>query len=885
MWTTQKIRQSFLTFFQDKGHTIVASAPLVPQNDPTLMFVNAGMVPFKDVFTGLEKRPYTTATTAQKCVRAGGKHNDLENVGYTARHHTFFEMMGNFSFGEYFKEKAILYAWTFVTEVLGIDKSRLVVTVYHTDQEAIDLWKTISDLPDERILRITTDDNFWSMGDMGPCGPCSEIFYDHGDHIPGGMPGTPDEDGDRFVEIWNLVFMQYNKLPDGTREMLPNPSIDTGAGLERLAAVMQDTHNNFETDIFKKLIQASIQESGAFQAEHITSHRIIADHLRSSSFLIADGVLPSNEGRGYVLRRIMRRAMRHAYLLGATEPLMHKLVPALVAEMGEAYPELTRAQALIIETLKLEEERFLKTLGRGLKLLEEEQKALKPGQPLQGDIAFKLYDTYGFPLDLTQDILRGNHIALDLEGFERAMEAQKAEARKSWAGSGDTKDDTIWFDLAQQLPETEFLGYSTTTAQGQVLALVQDGQSVQKATRGRDVMIITNQTPFYAESGGQVGDQGLLTASGVRISIADCLKKAGKLMVHIGTLDQGDVAVGDPLEMVVDHDRRQQTKANHSATHLLHAVLRHQLGDQVVQKGSLVGPNRLRFDFSYSKALTPEQLCTIEDEVNMLIRHNTPTSTKIMVPEDALKTGAMALFGEKYGDEVRVISMGPRTEERSHYSVEFCGGTHVTATGDIGYFKIVSESGIAAGIRRIEALTGSGAEAYGRQVETISQTVASLLKTKPDQLVERVTQLLEERKTFEKDLKKLKEKMALGGDSGSDGHAADIKTVGSIRFLSKTLEDTSAKDLKPVADSLKQQVTSGVVVLGSSQDDKASLVVAVTDDLTTQFSAVDLVRVGAQALGGSGGGGRPDMAQAGGPDGKNLQKAYDAIEKLLAASA
>ncbi len=883
MWTTNKIRQTFLDFFKGKGHSLIPSAPLVPQNDPTLMFVNAGMVPFKDVFTGLETRPYKTAASVQKCVRAGGKHNDLENVGYTARHHTFFEMLGNFSFGDYFKKEAITYAWTFLTEVLGIDKERLVVTVYHTDHEAANLWKRIAHLSEDKIIRISTADNFWSMGDTGPCGPCSEIFYDHGDHIEGGLPGTPEEDGDRFVEIWNLVFMQYNQLEEGTRVDLPNPSIDTGAGLERLAAVLQKTHDNYEIDLFKHLIQVSIELTGAFEVKYLTSHRIIADHLRSSGFLIADGVLPSNEGRGYVLRRIMRRAMRHAYLLGAQDPLMYRLAPTLIGEMGDAYPELGRAQALIIETLKREEERFRKTLGRGLKLLEEEQVHLSGSTVLPGAVAFKLYDTYGFPLDLTQDILRGQGQKVDIHGFNAAMESQKAEARKSWSGSGEAKEEAIWFELAQKIPPTEFLGYTNTAAQGEVLALIQQGKSVQKVTSG-DVLVITNQTPFYAESGGQVGDRGRLTAAGFMGLVTDCTKKAGKFFVHHVTLEDGCLSVGDVLELLVDEKRRTLTKANHSATHILHATLRRYLGDQVVQKGSLVGPNRLRFDFSFNQPLSSLQLQAIEDQVNDLVRANTSVQTKIMIPDEALKIGAMALFGEKYGDEVRVLSMGKSDDvDHTSYSVEFCGGTHVTRTGDIGYFKITGESGVAAGVRRIEAQTGPGAERYARELEGVSIALSARLKTKPSLLTERVVGLLEEKKSLERDLKKLKEKLAFGGGhAGSEGPSNEIRQIGSFSYLAKTLEDSNPQDLKPAADTFKKQIKSGVVVLGSNAQGKASLVVAVTADLIDKISAVDLVRIGSKALGGKGGGGRPDMAQAGGPDVTALTTAYDEIAKALA---
>lgn len=882
MWTTNKIRQSFLDFFQSKGHEIISSSPLVPQNDPTLMFVNAGMVPFKDVFTGLETHSYKTAASAQKCVRAGGKHNDLENVGYTARHHTFFEMLGNFSFGAYFKEEAITYAWTFLTEILHIDKDRLVVTVYHTDDEAAALWKKIARLPDHKIIRISTADNFWSMGNTGPCGPCSEIFYDHGDSIEGGLPGTPAEEGDRFVEIWNLVFMQYNQLEDGTRVDLPNPSIDTGAGLERLAAVLQKTHDNYEIDLFKHLIQASIELTNAFDVKHLTSHRILADHLRSSCFLIADGVLPSNEGRGYVLRRIMRRAMRHAYLLGTKESLLYRLVPVLMTEMGDAYPELIRAQALIIETLKLEEERFRKTLGRGLKLLENEQEELSNSNILSGAVAFKLYDTYGFPLDLTQDILRAHGQEVDIDAFNAAMEAQKAEARKSWSGSGGAKDDAIWFDLAQTVPPTEFLGYTHTATQGQVIALVQNGKNVKGVTQG-EALVIMNQTPFYGESGGQVGDQGRLTAAGFMGVVTNCTKKVGKFIVHHVTLEEGGLSVGDVLDLLVDEKQRNLTRANHSATHLLHATLRHYLGDQVVQKGSLVGPNRLRFDFSFNAPLSVVQLQAVEDQVNDMIRANTPVETKVMIPEDALQIGAMALFGEKYGDEVRVLSMGEIDDvDHRFYSIEFCGGTHVQRTGDIGYFKITGESGIAAGVRRIEAQTGPGAEGYARHLEEISSTLSSRLKTKPSLLEERVVSLIEEKKNLERDLKKLKEKLAFGGNNGENQDTLKgVKKIGSFVYLAKTLEDSNPQDLKPAADTFKKQIKSGVVVLGSNVQGKASLVVAVTADLTHKISAVDLVRIGSKTLGGKGGGGRPDMAQAGGPHGDELTNAYGAIEKAL----
>ncbi len=892
MWTTQRIRQAFLEFFQDKGHELVPSSPLVPQNDPTLLFVNAGMVPFKDVFVGLEGRSYSTATSAQKCIRAGGKHNDLENVGYTARHHTFFEMMGNFSFGDYFKKDAITYAWTFLTEVLEIPSEKLYVTVYHTDDEAFDIWKDLTGFPDEKIIRISTHDNFWTMGDTGPCGPCSEIFYDHGPEIEGGLPGTLEEDGDRYVEIWNLVFMQYNQKDDGTREDLPKPSIDTGAGLERLAAVMQGQYNNYETDVFQNIIATSkslLSDNSDETQDDLVSHRVIADHLRSSCFLIADGVLPSNEGRGYVLRRIMRRAMRHAYILGANEPLMFKLVPTLIDDMSQAYPELSRAQALITDTLKTEEDRFRKTLGRGLSLLDEASASIKEGDELAGDIAFKLYDTYGFPVDLTEDILRSRGLGVDTNGFEAAMEAQKQEARKSWSGSGESKDEAIWFDLAKDLPDTEFLGYQTHQARCQVQAVIKDGNFIDKFSMDDDedpqeLWIVLNQTPFYAESGGQVGDTGRLVAAGFTGYVTDCVKKAGKLYAHRVMMQSGGICVGETLEAQVNEKKRAQTRANHSATHILHATLRDYLGEQVAQKGSLVDPDRLRFDFSYNGSLSPQQIQAIEDEVNRIIRLNSATETKIMIPEDALKTGAVALFGEKYGDEVRVVAMGSaKTMDQSHYSIEFCGGTHVARTGDIGYFKIVSESGVAAGIRRIEAVTGVGAEAYARTFEHATIASADLLKTKPSQLQDRVKALISEKKALEKDIKRLKEKLALGGNSGSSGNSAeaDVTKIGHVNYLAKTLEDASPRDLKPTVDAFKNQMQSAVIVIGANTDGKGSLVVGITDDLKDTINAVDLVRLGSEAIGGKGGGGRPDMAQAGGPNGQDLDKAYEVIASAL----
>ncbi len=894
MWTAAKIRSQFLSYFKSQGHTVVPSSPLVPRNDPTLMFTNAGMVQFKNAFTGTEKRDYTRAASSQKCVRAGGKHNDLENVGYTARHHTFFEMLGNFSFGDYFKEEAISYAWELVTKDFGVSPKRLLVTVYVDDNEAAYLWKKITGFSDDKILRIPGHDNFWSMGETGPCGPCSEIFYDHGEEIPGGPPGSPDQDGDRFVEIWNLVFMQYEQLEDkngepGKRINLPKPSIDTGMGLERIAAVLQGVHNNYEIDLFKGLIEASVDLTGAkAEGAALSSHRVITDHLRSACFLIADGVTPSNEGRGYVLRRIMRRAMRHAYLLGAKEPLMCRLVPALAAEMGEAYPELLRAQGVIEESLEMEEERFRQTLGRGLKLLEEEVAELKPHDVFPGDVAFKLYDTFGFPLDLTQDILRGQERGLDLDGFEACMEKQKAEARASWAGSGEKADESIWFELREKINPSEFLGYSTHEAQGVVQAFVKGVHSLDHCVEGQDVWVILNQTPFYAESGGQIGDTGSLISEdgAATLEVRDTLRRAD-LILHKARVLQGRLDVGATVTARVYTERRALLRANHSATHLLHATLRRHLGSTVTQKGSLVAPDRLRFDFSYAKALTSEQIRAVEDEVNALIRKNTDVTTRLMAPDEAVnKAGAMALFGEKYADEVRVVSMGAPLDdgeaaEHGFHSVELCGGTHVSRTGDIGYFKIVSETGIAAGIRRIEALTGPAAEIYMREREKILIQASDSLKSTPDDFLRRLEALLEERKRLEREVKSLQKKLVSGGSSAS-GPSGDVKTVSGIKFFARVLDGVNPGDLKSIADEMKKQVGSGIVAVASSSEGKASLVVGVTQDLVSRFNAIDLVCVGSKALGGKGGGGRPDMAQAGGPEGTHLGAALQAIENQIA---
>lgn len=880
-----EIRSTFLDYFRKNGHEAVASSPLVPRNDPTLMFTNAGMVQFKNVFTGLETRPYSRAATAQKCVRAGGKHNDLDNVGYTARHHTFFEMLGNFSFGDYFKEEAITFAWNLLTKEFGLNKDKLLVTVYHTDEDAANYWKKIAGLSDDRIIRIATNDNFWSMGDTGPCGPCSEIFFDHGDHIWGGPPGSADEDGDRFIEIWNLVFMQFEQITKEERIDLPRPSIDTGMGLERIAAVLQGVHDNYDIDLFKALIRASEEATGVkAEGGQRASHRVIADHLRSASFLIADGVLPSNEGRGYVLRRIMRRAMRHAQLLGARDPLMYRLLPTLVREMGQAYPELVRAEALISETLKLEETRFRKTLERGLGLLSDATENMSEGQSLDGETAFKLYDTYGFPLDLTQDALRQRGITVDTDGFSAAMERQKAEARANWSGSGDAATERVWFSVRDKVGATEFLGYDTEKAEGVVTALVRDGQIIDKAAQGETVSIIVNQTPFYAESGGQQGDAGFIYGDGFVIEVTDTVKKADGVFVHQAMIREGKLATGDAVELVVAHDRRSRMRSNHSATHLLHEALRETLGDHVAQKGSLVAPERLRFDFSHPKPISEEELRKVENIANEIILQNSPVVTRLMAVDDAIEAGAMALFGEKYGDEVRVVSMGTATQgdkAGKTYSLELCGGTHVRQTGDIGLVRIVSEGAVAAGVRRMEALTGEAARLYLEEQDERVKAIASALKTTPSEALDRVNSLLDERRKLEKELTEARKKLALsGGSSKADN---ETKTINGVQFMGRSVTGVAPKDLKPLADEGKKALGSGIVAfIGVSEDGKASAVVAVTDDLTSRFSAVDLVRVASSALGGQGGGGRPDMAQAGGPDGSKADEALEALAKAIA---
>ncbi len=886
MQTANDIRTAFLDFFQRHGHAPVSSSPLVPHNDPTLMFTNAGMVQFKNVFTGAEHRDYVRAATSQKCVRAGGKHNDLENVGYTARHHTFFEMLGNFSFGDYFKEHAIDFAWTLVTKELGLDAKKLLVTVYHEDDDAAALWKKIAGLSDDRIIRIATSDNFWSMGDTGPCGPCSEIFYDHGESIPGGPPGSPDEDGDRFIEIWNLVFMQFEQHGDGTRTDLPRPSIDTGMGLERIAAVLQGKHDNYDIDLMRALIEASAEASNVDpDGDHAVSHRVIADHLRASSFLIADGVLPSNEGRGYVLRRIMRRAMRHIAKLGVRDPMMYRLVPSLVTQMGGHFGELVRAKALIEETLKLEETRFRTTLDRGMRLLEDETAKLGDSQALPGEVAFTLYDTYGFPLDLTQDVLRGQGRRVDEDGFATAMAAQKAKARAAWSGSGEAATEQLWFDLQERDGATEFLGYDSERAEGLVTAVIREGAEVAQATAGDTVQILTNQTPFYGESGGQAGDiGGLFTAEGCAVTITDTQKKLGALHVHLGQVTKGSLAKGARVQLHVDQGRRTALRGNHSATHLLHEALRQALGDHVTQKGSLVAQDRLRFDIAHPKPLSADELRRVEAMVNLRIRENSPVVTRLMTSEAAIEQGAMALFGEKYGDEVRVVSMGGEetpSATRKPFSVELCGGTHAKRTGDIGLFKILSESAVAAGVRRIEALTGEAALAHVEAQDTLLQQLAQALKTTAADVPSRVESLLEDKRTLERELSESRRKLALGG-GGGQGSGTDQKEIAGMTFVGRVLEGLPAKELKGTADEIKKQIGSAVVVVIAESDGKASIVVTVSADLTDRVSAVDLVRLGSAALGGKGGGGRPDMAQAGGPDPQKAPEALAAIEAALA---
>ena len=879
-----EIRATFLDYFAGHGHEKVASSPLVPRNDPTLMFTNAGMVQFKNVFTGVEKRGYSRAASSQKCVRAGGKHNDLDNVGYTARHHTFFEMLGNFSFGDYFKDGAIELAWNLITKHFDLPKDRLLVTVYHDDDEAFDLWKKIAGFSDSRIIRIPTSDNFWSMGETGPCGPCSEIFLDQGEHVAGGPPGSPDEDGDRFLEFWNLVFMQYEQVSPTERVPLPRPSIDTGMGLERIAALLQGVTSTYQTDLMRALIRAVAEETGVDpDGPQAASHRVIADHLRASAFLVADGVTPLNEGRGYVLRRIMRRAMRHAQLLGAKDPLMWKLVPALVREMGQAYPELIRSEPLIVETLRTEETKFRTTLARGLSILEDETRTLVAGQSLSGETAFKLYDTYGFPLDLTQDALRARDLSVDTAAFDAAMERQRAEARKAWAGSGEAATEAVWFGLREKLGATEFLGYETETAEGVVQAILVDGQEVQSAPKGARASVILNQTPFYGESGGQTGDTGAMRGANLRFKVETTGKKLGDLFVHDGVVEDGELKVGDAVELDVDHTRRAAIRANHSATHLLHEALRLVLGDHVAQKGSLVAPDRLRFDFSHPKPIAEYELARIEDIANAVILQNSPVETRLMAVDDAIESGARALFGEKYGDEVRVVAMGRAENANRAFSVELCGGTHVARTGDIGLVTIVGESAVASGVRRLEAKTGAGARHHLNEESRRLREIAHLVRAPAEDAATRLAALIEERKKMERELTDARRKLAMGGGAAE---AAPFREIAGVKFLSRAVAGVEMKDLKSLADEAKKTIGSGVVAIGNaSADGKGGVVVSVTSDLADRFNAVDFVRIASEKLGGKGGGGRPDMAQAGGPDGSQIPAALEAIESALRQKA
>ena len=884
MTGVNEIRSAFLDFFGANGHEVQPSSSLVPRNDPTLMFTNAGMVQFKNVFTGVEKRPYSRAATAQKCVRAGGKHNDLDNVGYTARHHTFFEMLGNFSFGDYFKAEAIELAWKLISKEFALSKERLLVTVYHTDDEAFDLWKKIAGFSDDRIIRIPTSDNFWAMGDTGPCGPCSEIFYDQGPALSGGPPGSPDEDGDRFLEFWNLVFMQYEQVTPGERVPLPRPSIDTGMGLERIAAILQGVHSNYDIDLMRSLIRASSDATGVdADGPQKVSHRIIADHLRASAFLVADGVLPSNEGRGYVLRRIMRRAMRHAQLLGAKDPLMWRLVPALVREMGQAYPELIRAESLISETLRLEETRFRVTLARGLSILDEETVGLTSGQKLSGETAFKLYDTYGFPLDLTQEALRGRGVGVDLDAFNSAMERQRAEARKAWVGSGEAATETVWFGIKDRVGATEFLGYGTESTEGVVGAIVREGAETDRLEAGQSGYVVLNQTPFYGESGGQVGDTGTITATGLTATVSNTQKRLGDLFIHEVKVELGTLTPGMAVELTVDHARRSVIRANHSATHLLHEALRQVLGDHVAQKGSLVAADRLRFDFSHPKPISDEELAQIEAIANRVVLQNEPVVTRQMAVDDAIASGARALFGEKYGDEVRVVTMGTQAPTQP-YSVELCGGTHVSRTGDIGLVTIVSEGAVAAGVRRMEAKTGDLARQHLNAEARKLRDIAALLRSPADEAAERLAALVEDRRKLERELSDARRKLAMGG--GGNGGDSAVREVAGIKLFARAVTGVEMKDLKSLADEAKGQVGSGIVcIIGVSEDGKAGAVVGVTPDLTARFNAVDLVRIASEKLGGKGGGGRPDMAQAGGPDGSKAEAALEAVSEAIGAKA
>ncbi len=885
MASLNEIRTHFLDYFQRNDHAVIASAPLVPQNDPTLLFVNAGMVPFKNYFTGAETPPWPRAASSQKSVRAGGKHNDLDNVGYTARHHTFFEMLGNFSFGDYFKEQAITLAWELLTKEFGLNPEKLTVTVYHTDDEAHGLWKKIAGLPDSRIIRIATADNFWSMGDTGPCGPCSEIFYDHGAHIPGGPPGSPDEDGDRFVEIWNLVFMQFEQFADGRREALPKPSIDTGMGLERIAAVLQGVHDNYDVDLFRNIITASRGLVGGMGgASNGPSHRVIADHLRSTSFLIADGVTPSNEGRGYVLRRIMRRAMRHAHLLGAEEPLMHRLAPTLIAGMGEAYPELKRAEPAIIDTLRQEEERFRRTLGRGMSLLDEATSGLNAGDVLSGETAFKLYDTYGFPLDLTQDAVRAKGLTVNLAEFDAAMARQREMAREAWTGSGQASAAGEWFAIRERLGPTDFTGYEDGEITAELLVLVEDGREIDGAVTGAKVQALFDRTPFYAESGGQAGDTGEVAWTGGRARVSDVQKHAGDLHVHDLEILEGGLTPGTRVRLALNTERRAATRANHSATHLLHAALRNVLGAHVTQKGQMVDGERIRFDFSHGAPVTPDEIDRIETEVNAVVRQNLAADTQLMAPKEAMAAGAMALFGEKYGESVRVLTLGreiggPEGAERGAYSVELCGGTHVARTGDIALFKVIQEQGVAAGIRRIEALTGEAARRHLLEQAGVAKGLADQFKVPVVEVTARVEALQTQSRRLEKELADAKRQLAMGGGGAA---ATGPEEIGGVQVLARIMDGVGGKDLRPIAEEFKKQLPDGVIILVGTADGKAAMTVAVIGAAQSRFNAADLAKAGVLAMGGQGAGGRPDFAQGGAPDASKATEGLAAVKALLA---
>lgn len=882
MTGVNELRELFLSFFEKHEHVRKASAPLVPQNDPTLLFVNAGMVPFKSVFTGLEKAPAPSVVTSQKCVRAGGKHNDLDNVGFTARHHTFFEMLGNFSFGEYFKERAIKLAWEFATEELGLENEKLLVTVYSEDEESAGLWRKISGLDDRRIIKIATSDNFWAMGSTGPCGPCSEIFYDHGEDVAGGPPGSPDEDGDRFVEIWNLVFMQFDQVDETTREPLPCPCIDTGMGLERMAAVLQGVQNNFDIDLFKDLI-ASTEEIYKKKAEGdlLSSFRVIADHIRACAFLIADGVMPSNEGRGYVLRRIMRRAMRHGHALGAREPKMFALATTLASAMGDAFPELKRASTAISSAIEQEESRFQDALGRGLVLLENELSNLSDSKRLPGEVAFKLYDTYGFPIDMTEDLLRTKGIEVDIAGFEKSMENQRENSRKSWNETGQNSGDKVWFKIKEVNGSTEFVGYDRLESQSELVAIIQNGENVQELKAGEDAVLCFSQTPFYAESGGQAGDHGIIRFdSGASFIVKDVLKKANELHAHVGKIVEGKIRLGELATLDVNGDRRTRIKANHSATHLMHTALRNVLGSHVVQKGSLVEEDRLRFDFSHPTGVSAIEIEAIEDQVNAVIRQNVATMTSLSSPEEAVAAGALALFGDKYDDEVRVLTMGLALDNpRIPYSVELCGGTHVERTGDIGLFTITSESGVATGIRRIEAVTGENALTYLRSQARIATDIAAQLKIPLKNVNSRVTALIKDKRLLERELADVKKKLVVSPDASSQVSKPEL--VNGVKLVAKIFDGVGGKALRELIDEEKAALKSGIVALVSRVDGKVALSVGVTKDLTDKISAVDLVRAASAEVGGKGGGGRPDMAQAGGSDIEKIENALEAVRKLI----